>query len=174
MAPLRLGRPEGSQPESGKAIAPSGSGIIADKKNGVSLAAQIWLMLSFQILACLSSIQKHLSKPRLVIRYGDDTGPMRKVRLNRAIKRKLARMQRRGLIGAPRLSAEEAQIDESLSPTQFVEYMIRTKKCSRVRIYHLGWGRKAWRRMAVMWADLQGCGAALAKRLLCRAPLTPD
>jgi hypothetical protein len=148
--------------------------MIADKKNGVSLAAQIWLMLSYHILACLSSIKNHLSKPRVVIQYGDDAGPMQKVTLNRALKRKLARMQRRGLIGAPRISAEEAQIDESLSPTQFIEYMIRTKKCSRIRIFHLGWGRKEWRRMAVIWAGLQGCRAALAKNLLCRAPLTPD
>ena len=173
LAPLILGRSEDSPAESGHAINPA-----MDKQNRASLAAQIWLMLSFQILAYFSFVTKHLPRPRFVIQYGDDEGPLRTVRLNRSLKRKLARMQRRGLVGSPRLrseeSQEESQIDDSLSPTQFLEHMIRTRNWSRVRVYHLGWGRKDLQRIAVMSAGLQGCLKALAQSLMCRAPLCPD
>ena len=168
-APLILGRSEDSPAESGHAINPA-----MDKQNRASLAAKIWLMLSFQILAYFSFVTKHLPRPRFVIQYGDDEGPLRTVRLNLSLKRKLARMQRRGLVGSPRLRAEESQIDDSLSPTQFLEHMIRTRNWSRVRVYHLGWGRKDLQRIAVMSAGLQGCLKALAQSLMCRAPLCPD
>jgi len=112
------------------------------------------------------------------MQYGDDEGPLRAVRLNRSLKRKLARMQRRGLVGSPSLRAEESQeesqMEGSLSPTQFLEHMIRTRNWSRVRVYHLGFKRKDLRRIAVMWTGLQGCHKALAESLMCRAPLCPD
>ena len=172
-APLILGRSEGSSAESDYAVTP-----LADKPQSASLAAQIWLMLSFQILAYFSFVTKHLPKPRFVMQYGDDDGPLRTVRLNRSLKRKLARMQRRGLVGSPRLRAEESQeesqIDDSLSPTQFLEHMVRTRNWSRVRVYRLGLTRKDLRRIAVMWASLQGCRRTLTESQMCRAPLCPD
>ena len=175
-APLILGRSEGSQPESSAAISASGPAATpaADKQNKASFAAQIWLMLSFQIFAYFSFVTKRLPKPRFVMQYGDDEGPMRAVRLNRSLKRKLARMQRRGLVGSPHLRAEESQFEDALSPTQFLEHMIRTRNWSRVRVYHLGLTRKDRRRIAVIWADLQGCRKAIAESLMCRAPLCPD
>ena len=179
-APLILGRPETPSEETPSVETPSaeprhGTG---PSKFGPNIAAQIWLLLSFQLLTYFSSLANRpmtqcQPQPRLVRHYGSDDGPCRAVRLNRSLKRKLKRMQRRGLIGPATLREEDPEMDD-LSPTQLVERMIRARQWSRVKVYRLGFGRRDLRRIAVMWAGLQGCAASLAKGMMCLAPLSPD
>jgi len=130
----------------------------------VSMASRFWLMLTFQIMAYFAKIQEVSPKARLVRSFGEP-GRLCKITMNRRIRRKLARMQRLGQLGAPTVSVHEPTEDDDLSATQYIEKMIRTRKWSRVRIFGLNRGRRVPNKGGVLSFGLPA---------ICNAILTPE
>jgi len=109
---------------------------------------------------------------RLVHGWGGAEGstdgqPLRlyKLTMNRRIRRKLARLQRLGRLGMPTLRVHEPSEEDELSPAQYMEKMIRTRKWSRVRIFGLNRGRRVPNRGGVLTLGLAAS---------CNAILTPE
>lgn len=145
---------------------------------------QFWMWMSLQVSACLelttslakSALPKLASKPShiFVLPSADPSAPQQAVRVNRSIMRKLRRLER--LRPDVFLKKPEPLPDwvRDLSPTQYLEYLIRVHRWSRVRSYRLG---AKWRdklRHAVEGLVLQGDAGSLRWALTCNALITPD
>jgi len=107
--------------------------------------------------------------------------PLIKVRMNRALSRRMRWLIRRGRVersGRMRVCNLDDQARCTLSPGQFIEYGIRVYGHSRVRVYGLGQnlslGRRALRLRARLFAGLHGDKICLRKAIACAAPLSPD
>jgi len=103
--------------------------------------------------------------------------PLQKVRMNRALSRRLRWLIRRGRVersGKMRLATTEDEARCNLTPGQFNEYCIRVDGLSRIRIYGMGWGRHALRLRAIFSALLRGDTLCLYRAVQCSAPLSPD
>ena len=108
---------------------------------------------------------------------GPNSEPLMKVRMNRALSRRLRWMMKRGRLGGSgemRLASATEQARCQLSAGQFIEYCIRVHGQSRIRAYGLGLGRRALRDMAIHCAALQGDGLSLCRAAKCNALLAPD
>jgi len=125
-------------------------------------------MLTFQIMAYFAKIQDISPKAKIVYRFGGaegEPGRLCKITMNRRIRRKLARMQRLGQLGAPALSVHEPTEEDDLTGTQYMEKMIRTRKWSRVRMFGLNRGRRVPNKGGVLSFGLPA---------ICNAILTPE
>jgi len=103
--------------------------------------------------------------------------PLIKVRMNRALTRRLRWLIRRGRVepsGELRAATVDDEVRCNLSPGQMAEYSLRTYGESRVRAYGLGMGRRLMRLRAILLAALQGDALCLRKTALCAALLSPD
>jgi len=141
------------------------------------LASRLWLMLSFQIMAYFAKVKENTPKVQLVRKYGatdEDGGRMISVTLNRKIRRKLARLERLGKIGAPKIGVQEPHEDDDLTITQYMEKLIRTGKWNRVLAFGLGLKRRERQALVMGFAGLQGCAVSLRRAIACLAPLSPD
>lgn len=101
--------------------------------------------------------------------------PARAVRVNRSILRKLRRLERLyppSYFDGPAYRPEGARPD--LSESQYLEYMIRLHRWSRVRTHGLGLRRRDRMLRVIACLDLQGAAASLGLSGICHAPLTPD
>ena len=101
--------------------------------------------------------------------------PVRAVRVNRSIMRKLRRLQRihpPSFFDKPAYRPEGTR--EELSMSQYLEYMIRKNKWSRVRVHKLGLTRADLMQRSVGLLCLQGDSAILAMAASCNAPMSPD
>lgn len=135
------------------------------------------LMAYFQ--GCLASLPRAPQQPIAVMGTSLDEGsePLIKVRMNRHLSRRLRWLIRRGLVarlGELRVATAADEARCNLSPGQFNEYCIRVHRLSRIRIYGLGFGRRALRLCAFFMVALQGDAMCLRRAGLCLAPLTPD
>jgi hypothetical protein len=98
----------------------------------------------------------------------DIIGPLIKVRMNRALRRRMRWLIKRGRVqrsGRLRVCSAAAEARCNLTPGQMVEYNIRVNGVARVLAYALNRGGRNPNRVGVLsW------GGAL----LCGAILTPD
>jgi len=140
------------------------------------IAGWLWAWMSHQICAYLTAVMSGNPKARLVqmpaTAIGSDE-PLRVVRLNRSIKRKLARLERRNPLGERVMAIYEHE-DSGVSPAQYMERRIRTERIGRTRIYGLNLTRLELIIHAVKSAWLQGHFAKLCNLGVCAAPLSPD
>jgi len=107
----------------------------------------------------------------------ESSEPLQIVRMNRALSRRMRWLIKRGHVQRPgelRIATSDNKARCNLTPGQFNEYGIRVDGWSRVRIYGLGFGRRVLRKIAIMWAGLQGNIVSLCRGLICLAPLSPD
>ena len=102
--------------------------------------------------------------------------PICALQLNRSLARRLRRLARRGtseddfnLLGF--LSSTDTS---HLSPTQYLEWMIRVYRYGRTRLYGLNATRRDLMRQAVESLGLQGDALCLGKAMVSSAPLSPD
>lgn len=94
--------------------------------------------------------------------------PLIKVRMNRALSRRMRWLVRRGRVkgsGRLRVYNPEAESRCNLTPGQMIEYCIRVYRESRAAAYGLNRGGRIVNR---------GCVLSLGLALLCNAILTPD
>jgi len=101
--------------------------------------------------------------------------PQKSVRVNRAMMRRLKRLLR--LRGAsyfegPSVGAECARL--GLTLRQYREHLIRCMGYSRVRLFGLGWGRRARVLWSIFCGLLQGDAASLLRPGMSGARLSPD
>ena len=124
--------------------------------------------------------QTHTRQQSLtVIDAGLESGsePLQKVRMNRALSRRLRWLMRRGRVQRSekvRLATAKDEARCRMSPGQFNEYCIRVYRESRVQAYGLGFKRRILRLIGISAADLKGDISCLRKAKICAAPLTPD
>ncbi len=107
----------------------------------------------------------------------ETSGPLVRVRMNRALRRRMRWLVRRGrMTCSGRHSVADPQIDArcNLTPGQMAEYCIRHHGVSRVAAYGLGLSRHLLRLCGLFLADMQGDKICLRKALTCAAPLSPD
>ena len=141
---------------------------------------QLWLWMSLQVMGCLAmcGLQRRIpdSTPQhiFVVPSADPDTPKGAIRVNRSILRKLRRLER--LKPEVFLEKDEPLPDfvKAFSPTQFLDYMIRTKNWSRVRVHNLRKGTWNKLRRAVVRLGLQAGLAGSSDTATCNAILTPD
>ncbi len=135
------------------------------------------VMAYFQ--GCLASLPRATQHSITVIdsTMDESSEPLMRVRMNRHLSRRLRWLIRRGRMGQSgelRLATANDIARLSLNPGQFMEYCIRVHRMSRVRLYGLGFGRRALRLSAFTMAALQGLTQAMSMAGICAAPLSPD
>lgn len=172
-APSRLGRSETSSAEELSRGSLSASPI--------SIAMfKFWMWMQWHLSGALET----LTAPKYVtagpshiwtVPSANPNAQVRAVRVNRSIMRKLRRLQRLhppsyfdGPAYRPRGTRED------LSENQYLEYMIRKHKWSRVRIYGLGLTRADLMQRSISLLCLQGNGTHFAMSAMCNAPISPD
>jgi len=96
------------------------------------------------------------------------SGPLIKVRMNRALSRRMRWLIKRGRVqrsGRMRVCDAATEARCNLTPWQFTEYNIRVNGRSRVLAYALNRGGRI---------QNKGCVSSLGMAGLCAAPLSPD
>lgn len=168
-APLRLGRSEG--PEA--ALCEECCACAEEGHEMPRLFLCFWQMLRARIMAYVSALTTYRPGATVTLHYGDPDGPTVEVTLNRAIRRRIAFLYRRGRVGTDS-SWAEAESAYTHSNARFMarflwwkHYNIR-KAFGRAR---LGLGSRA---VMVNAAALQRGLKDMVSRLTCAAPLSPD
>lgn len=144
--------------------------------------AAFLLRVAAYFQGCLASLPRANNIPQESLTVIDTalesgSGPLQKVRMNRALSRRLRWLIRRGRVqrsGKIRLVTADDEARCTLTPGQFNEYSIRVHGMSRIRIYGMGWGRRALRLRSILSVLLSGDVLSLRKAALCCAPLSPD
>jgi hypothetical protein len=107
----------------------------------------------------------------------ETSGPLTRVRMNRALRRRMRWLVRRGRIkgsGQHRIASPQIEARCTLSPGQMNEYCIRRYRLSRVVTYGLGMSCRLLRLRALLSTDMQGNAMCLRQVMSCAAPLSPD
>lgn len=172
-----VGHALGSQ----EALLSSPQGVLSPARLSVGIAAFL-LRVAAYFQGCLASLPRaeHITEQSLTVintSLDDTSGPLQKVRMNRALSRRMRWLIKRGRVersGKMRLATAKDMTRCILTPGQFLEHSIRVHGFSRIRVYGLGQGRRALRLIAIYAAALQGDGLYLCKGAICLAPLTPD
>ena len=144
------------------------------------MVMSFWLWMSGCVMQCLSALPKRdISLGQHVVLWPAPEGhgsPICALQLNRSLARRLRRLARRG---TPKddfnlLGFQESTDTSHLSPTQYLEWMIRVYRWGRTKIYGLNATRRDLMRRAVESLRLQGDALCLAKAMVSSAPLSPD
>ena len=136
--------------------------------------------MSLQVMECLAKYRPQKAIPDstpkhiFIIPGATPDTPRGAVRVNRALLRRLRRRERLRPEAFQEKDEPLPEWTQALSPTQFLDYMIRAHKWCRVRIHRLGKG--TWNRLRRVTARLSGQGslARQSKAAHCNAILTPD
>ena len=188
--PLRLGRFSYSGVELSPARNISASEESDSNKSKCDLSAQnssaplssvmlrfwLWMQMHFGALRA-SPARETCSEPSHIFHVpsADPEAPPRAVRVNRSMMRRLKRLQRLrppSSFDGPTMGDELRRL--GLTMAQYIEYMIRRKKWSRVAVHRLGLSRIALMWRAVNNAALQGDGRSLLRAMACNARIEPD
>ena len=167
-APLRLGRSE-APPALGEESCAFGEGC--NEMPGFFLC--FWQMLRARIMAYVSALTTYRPGAKVRLHYGDPDGPTVEVTLSRAIRRRIAYLQRRGRIGLETSQAESASVYTHPN-ARFIARYLRRKYARRRAAFgraRLGLGSRA---AMVNTAALQRGLTDMLSRLTCAAPLSPD
>lgn len=157
------------------ASAPAISGRSDISGEAVSaLAARLWVMLSFQIMAYFAKVKTLSPKAELVMRYGEPSTRLISVTMNRRLRRKLRKFQQIGRIKAPELCIHDPMEEDALTRGQLLDRMIRTQKWCRMRVFGLGQSRRERQLHVMRFLGWQGSLAHLQCAMSCHAPLCPD
>lgn len=143
-----------------------------------SVMLRFWFWMQMQFGALLATPARELcSEPSHIFQVpsADPEAPPRAVRVNRSMMRRLKRLQRLrppSSFDGPTMGDELRRL--GLTMAQYIEYMIRRKKWSRVAVHRLGLSRIALMWWAVNNAALQGDGRSLLRAMACNARIEPD
>ena len=152
-APLRLGRSE--VPKAALCEEACACGEEGHEMPGLFLC--FWQMLRARIMAYVSALTTYRPGAEVTLHYGDPDGPTVEVTLSRAIRRRIAYLQRRGRIGLETSQAES----ESVYTHPNARFMAR---CLKWKFSH--------RRAAFGRARL-GLGSQASMVKICRATAGP-
>lgn len=140
---------------------------------------RLWLWAHFQISGCVEkakdSIAAALVRSRIFeLPCSDPEAIPTCIKVNRSMLRKLKRLERLGRAQAFETLPHEMAAVEGLSPTQYLEYMIRHQTWSRAKVYGLGPSLREKIRAAMTATALRGSADHLARLEHCAAPISPD
>ena len=155
-------------------ITPPNGALSAAPISIVLLKFLMWMQCHFRsVLGVVASKPKLAADPShiFVIPNADGSKPARALRVNRSLARKLARLRRirpASAFDGPAYRPEGTRPD--LNETQYLEYMIRKHRWSRVRIHRLG---LSWREV-VKQSENAPCDMTFIRTLICSAIIAPD
>jgi len=132
-----------------------------------------WQMLRARIMAYVSALTTYRPGATVTLHYGDPDGPTVEVTLSRAIRRRIAYLQRRGLLGADSSQAD-SESHYTHPNARFMERFLQWKHHRRRAAFgraRLGLGSRA---AMVNAAALQQGLKHMLSGMVCAAPLSPD
>lgn len=145
------------------------------------LAVAFWTWMGGYVMYCLSALPKReASLGQHIVLWPSPKGyaaPICALRVSRSLARRLRRLRTRGYDDEDDfnlLRYQKSTKTDHLSPTQYLEWMIRIYRWGRTKIYGLNLGRAELLWLAVSAATLQGPMGCLQKSISCAAPLSPD
>ena len=141
---------------------------------------RFWMWMQLQLSSYLEKAampRSPATEPSHIFQLpsSDASAPARTVRVNRSMMRKLLRLQRLyppSYFEGPSLGDELKRLN--LTMVQYIEYMIRCKKWSRVRVYGLGAVKSKSSGQAQERFRLRGRAINLEMAGRCNALLSPD
>ena len=183
--PLRLGRfsysgvelsPARNKSDSNKSKCDLSAQNSSAPLSSVMLRFWFWMQMQFGALRATPA-REICSEPSHIFHVpsADPEAPPRAVRVNRSMMRRLKRLQRLrppSSFDGPTMGDELRRLGLTLA--QYIDYMIRRKKWSRVAVHRLGLSRIALMWQAVNDAALQGDGRSLLRAMACNARIEPD
>ena len=156
-----------------------GGGVSSHMPRGVA-AFFLRLVAYFQgALAAVPRLEAPIENRMIIIdeAVSGGFGPLQKVRLNRHISRRLRWLIRRGRLsfsGKMRMASKDDVARCNLTPGQFREYCIRARGYNRIKVYRLGFTRRALFLNMLGALRLSGDAASLSRALSCNALIAPD
>ena len=141
---------------------------------------RFWMWMHMQFAAYLekaSAPRPLATEPSHIFEVpsSDVSAPRRAVRVNRSMMRKLRRLQRLhppSYFDGPSMGDELKRLGFTM--TQYMNYMVRRKKWSRVQVFGLGMRRRDFMGQAFTLLSLRGAAQNFAMADMCHAILEPD